>query len=120
MSAQLIILLVSHFIGDFVLQSRKIATTKSSKFSSLAVHLIILFIALLPITYYSEVPIGIPIAYCLLHGIQDWYIWRGYKKLYTIRKAPPPYQEDHLFYTTIGLDQLLHTIVLLVLFTAPF
>jgi len=114
------LLLISHFIGDFVLQSRKIATTKSSKLSSLSIHLVILFLSLIPVTLLSKLPIYIPFIYCILHGLQDWFIWRGYKKLYTIRKSPPPYYEDHLFYTTIGLDQLLHTIILLSLFTYQF
>jgi hypothetical protein len=98
------------------LQTRKIATTKSSALSSLLTHVSILFLSLIPVTIIYGYPIYFPIIYCALHGIQDWFIWRGYKKLLSIRKNPPVYYEDHLFYTTIGLDQLLHTIALLAIF----
>ena len=116
----IILLLISHFIGDFALQSRKIATTKSTKLTSLSIHLGILFLSLLPITFLMKASFYIPILYCILHGIQDWFIWKGYKQFYTFRQSygrlPPPFQEDHWFYFTIGFDQLLHIIILLFLF----
>jgi len=111
----ILLLLISHFVGDFVLQSRKIATTKSSNLSSLLIHLTILFCSLIPISLYLKISLFIPLLYCILHGIQDWFIWKGYKILHSIQSRPV-YYEDHLFYSTIGFDQLLHTIILLTLF----
>jgi len=70
----ILLLLISHFVGDFVLQSRKIATTKSSNLSSLLIHLTILFCSLIPISLYLKISLFIPLLYCILHGIQDWFI----------------------------------------------
>jgi hypothetical protein len=78
-----------------------------------------------------------------VHGVIDWNIWRGYKLLayrnitHTMKslgvygskpEESPAYQialqeniknfkywEDHYFYATIGLDQLLHTATIVVL-----
>lgn len=111
----LLLLLISHYIGDFILQSRKIATTKSSKLSSLFIHLTIIYCSLIPITLYLKVSLFIPLLYCTLHGIQDWFIWKGYKIIHSIQLRTA-YYEDHLFYSTIGFDQLLHTIILLYLY----
>jgi len=82
----------------------------------------------------------IPILNTIVHGVIDWNIWRLYK-LYVWRKlvkkyevkypdrklAAPnyakaeamsyPYWEDHLFYSTIGFDQLLHILTIIALFT---
>lgn len=74
----------------------------------------------------------------LIHGVIDWNIWRLYKlsAKYRIDKRVNAaywgtekmkqyfydnevrtfkYWEDHYFYVTIGLDQLLHTITLVAL-----
>jgi hypothetical protein len=75
------------------------------------------------------------------HGCIDWNIWKLYKlsahyrimKELSILKLPPEendfqqamyddkvanwqYWEDHWFYATIGFDQLLHTITIILLF----
>lgn len=79
----------------------------------------------------------------LVHGVIDWNIWRGYKwsvvqRLYQSRHLRPEenplidwekytmssdmtvtkywkYWDDHWFYATIGLDQLLHGLTMIVL-----
>lgn len=83
---------------------------------------------------------------CIAHGVIDWYIWRGYKLFthnrlvkeshqaaymngnlnipYEVRQkekydeklASFKYWEDHWFYSTIGLDQLLHGLTIVALF----
>ena len=86
-----------------------------------------------------ELALCFSLANAIVHGVIDWNIWRGYKlfvgsKLQEQAKAnlretigdmygPShveaemqqlasefKYWEDHWFYTTIGLDQLLHTL----------
>lgn len=79
--------------------------------------------------------------YCLIHGIQDWFIWKGYEQVVKTRlwneasvKNSPidfherlkertelflknrEYAEDKVFYDIIGLDRLLHVITLVVLY----
>ena len=43
----ILILLPAHFLGDWIFQSRKIATTKSKDFGSAAFHAITIFLWLL-------------------------------------------------------------------------
>lgn len=61
------------------------------------------------------------------HGIIDWFIWKGYKRLVGRREVKSmtsndvtvedfKYWEDSKFYSTIGLDQLLHTAVIVSLY----
>jgi hypothetical protein len=70
----------------------------------------------------------------LIHCIQDWYIWRGYKWLAKRQIAREnfdgdmnntwmdeelkifKYWEDHKFYATIGLDQTLHFITIVLIY----
>jgi hypothetical protein len=88
----------------------------------------------------------IPILNTLVHGVIDWNIWNGYKLLthkrliseanraaymngnlnipfeerakvkYDEKLASFKYWEDHLFYSTIGFDQLLHGLTIIALF----
>lgn len=120
----LILLMLTHIIFDFFLQTRDIATNKSSKLSYLIPHLFILLIGLSiyanlsgRYTYYQ----GITFVYAniLLHGLIDWNIWKLYKA-YTyfqitkgrrsklMRGNEYKYYEDGLFYDFIAIDQTLH------------
>lgn len=122
-----------HFIADFVCQSREMGQKKSVEFSWLAKHLIIqhmyFSIGLAPILGLKALVFASLNA--AIHGVIDWNIWKLYKLNVLWRlgishmnqDAPQvkalrdtwKYWEDHLFYTTIGLDQFLHisTLVLL-------
>lgn len=130
-------MLCCHFVADFLLQSREMGKNKSSNFSVLLDHLLIqffvLFIGLLFCVNFQD---AYPIALLnmVIHGLIDWHIWRGYKvgahyrmkrgidkHLYeTIEMKEGPevvwkYYDDHWFYTTIGFDQLLHSLTLVML-----
>lgn len=131
-------LLLLHFIADFVLQPREMGKKKSQDVKWLLGHLAIQFAIFAPFT-----SILFALANCAVHGLIDWYIWRGYKWSVAFRNPVPwhlrvevepepthqefeatwwlgvkaswKYWEDHLFYTTIGFDQLLHGLTLVVL-----
>lgn len=116
--------LILHFISDFLLQSREMGKNKSSNWFYLAQHLIIIFFAFLPFGLkFSTVN-------AIVHGLIDKNIWNVYKffvmKRLRKNKAHPlleqkgvssswKYWEDSWFYSTIGFDQLLHTLTLVVL-----
>lgn len=127
---------VLHFLADFILQSREMGKKKSSEFSWLARHIFtqiyVFTLGLLPF-----VGPGFALTFALLNGLMhaiiDWNIWKAYKVLvyYRIQKnqdhellAEDPYDkanpwkywEDHWFYATIGFDQLLHSLTIIVLF----
>ena len=132
-------LLILHFLADFVLQTREMGTKKSSDVRWLGAHLAIMFLVFFPFT-----SIWFALLNCAVHGVIDWYIWRGYKWIvnqriikylkdlgvygvnpdlndvcfrlaYEKNVNEWKFWEDHLFFTTIGLDQVLHGITLVVL-----
>lgn len=126
-----------HFLADFILQSREMGKNKSNNFNYLVGHVLIqVVVFFVGLSFLLSYPKAYQIA-CLngfIHGIIDWYIWRGYK--WTVkRKLDKHYEDDQVakayaaanweywndktFYTFIGLDQMLHftTIVLVIWFT---
>lgn len=141
----LIYLFVLHFIADFLLQTREMGKKKSEHFEYLVLHLaiysmtfviglvafhfinvaIMLFhvhagAPMYSVVFLNSATIWFLVTLITIHGVQDWFIWKGYKITVYLRdkKATPAtwkYWEDSWFYSTIGLDQLLHfaTIALL-------
>jgi hypothetical protein len=113
-----LLILMAHYVGDFVFQSRDIATKKSESIGALSIHILIysmtVFIILFIGLYFMEIvaslhviqmAVGITIVNGLFHYIIDFftskinaYFWKAKK----IRN----------FWLTIGFDQLLHTSLL--------
>ena len=115
----LVLLIVIHIIFDFVLQSRTIATNKSSSIKYLIPHLVILFVGLTIFIHfsgrytYNQATVFL-FGNVILHGIIDWNIWNLYKFL-VIKRFPKAdasykYYEDKVFYDFIALDQGLHAL----------
>lgn len=123
---KLVLAFFLHFVADFILQSREMGKRKSTDILFLVAHLGIQFFVFLPF-------FGLKFALlnALIHGLIDWNIWKLYK--YSVLKrskngsslgiwdvgtelANFKYWEDHLFYTTIGFDQFLHTLTLILLY----
>jgi len=105
---------ITHFIADFILQSRTMGQRKSSSLKYLALHTSIIFLCFLPF--------GVEFSACnaFIHAIIDNFIWNVYTASVYFRnknatKENWKYWEDHLFYTTIGLDQLLHGLTIILL-----
>jgi hypothetical protein len=146
-------MLVLHFIADFILQPRTMGKKKSENIYWLIGHLLIQFfvmaLGLVHVVGHTK-GADIALANAFVHGLIDWYIWKGYKlvALWKIKKeaaktvdyrlandtrfkdevrenmiadevkfqAPHwKYWEDHWFFVTIGLDQLLHALTLIAL-----
>jgi len=140
----IITLLVAHFIGDFVLQSDWMALNKSKRWDALtmhvAVYLFVLSVALMLILIV-QIPASSSTGTFLLvntaaHFVTDavtsrittrlWFLQMtrcdhpddpGYQ-LQTLGGAKAFYVRDtgtrHWFFVTIGADQLLHSVTLLV------
>jgi hypothetical protein len=133
----LAIMLVSHFVADFLLQSRHMGKNKSIYKSVLFEHIAIQFaIMVLALSGPCGPLLAAKISYfnAVVHGVIDWNIWKGYKWSVQKRITVNPqgvrchqlmwlqdgeegwqYWEDHWFYATIGLDQLLHGLTLVAL-----
>lgn len=146
----LITLLIAEFVGDFLLQDREMALKKSSDLKFLAKHLFAIFVVMAATGLGFGMPsVYLAGCYVIIHGIQDWYIWNGYKylvgkrlmkevkddlsKLVTNDKeqelfqarvssfeASREYAEDKVFYDTIGLDRVLHIVTIVVLYGVFF
>lgn len=127
-------MMILHFVADFIFQSREMGQKKSSEFRWLFKHLTIqwLFFALGLIYFVGPVTaVGFATLNAVIHGIIDWNIWNLYK-VYTIHRLKDidpleddrfimpfgqfKYWEDHMFYITIGFDQLLHCLTIIGLF----
>ena len=118
----LVLLIITHIIFDFLLQTRDIAKNKSSNIKYLIPHLVILGIGLMIFTKlsgrYSPNQAMLFIMWnVFLHGVIDWNIWRLYKwtviKRHTKSKVVDydyKFWEDGVFYDFIAYDQGLHAL----------
>ena len=109
-----ILLLAAHYLGDFIMQPREMATKKSEDMDVLWDHVCTYGVALVPAVFVSGFESKHPLHMItfmfinmMLHGIIDWNIWRWYKK-----GAPKRFWEDRWFWSTVGLDQTLHIMIL--------
>lgn len=138
-----------HFLADFILQPREMARSKSTKFGWLLGHLGIQWAVFLIGLAFIDLKFAIyfSLINAIVHGLIDWQIWNLYKLFtcfrieYQIRKEQKEnqnwtkdkylkeknktiknwkYWEDHWFYCTIGLDQLLHFTTILILYWMSF
>jgi len=105
-------LLILHFVADFILQSRKMGENKSHSWGYLGGHVLIQFLVFLPFTSFIFAFLN-----AMIHGTIDKFIWNGYKLSVLFRfgevdKNSFQFWKDGFFYTTIGFDQMLHTITL--------
>jgi hypothetical protein len=102
----LLIILIAEFVGDFLLQSREMALNKSKEIKVLLMHLYYIASSLIISFGLASIWFAIPfiatfkfvILYCLIHGIQDWFIWNGYKLLVHLRivkKTEKELKEKH-------------------------
>jgi hypothetical protein len=94
------ILMILHFVGDFLLQPRSIARTKSKSIKSLTTHCILYGI---PFFVYFNVTFVLYVI--MTHWIVDYISSKFTTMFYQANK-------EYLFYSVIGIDQLIHHIIL--------
>jgi hypothetical protein len=112
----LYLLILTHFVADFLLQTRRMGKEKSENEKVLFMHGAIIFTCFLPFGW------KLSLANVLIHMVIDWNIWRIYKRYAMWNKDPTllvcgeyRYWEDKWFYTFIGIDQTLHVLTLIFL-----
>lgn len=84
-----------HFLGDFILQTDKMATGKSKSNKILLIHVAVYSLPLLIIG------VEFAIVNLILHFVVDYFTSRATSRLWQRG-------ERHWFFTVIGLDQTLH------------
>lgn len=107
---QFLILLVVHWIADFVLQTHWQASNKSKNNEALLRHVGVYTLALASYTAIVVTPWFVTGVYFIslngiLHFITDYITSRMSSKLYVK-------QDWHNFFVVIGLDQLIHQFTL--------
>lgn len=106
----IILILSCHFIGDFVLQSYYMASNKSKSNKALTLHVLAYGI---PFYFISMGYVG-GIIWLIINLIFHWitdYITSRITSQYFMQ------QKYHEFFVVIGIDQLLHYIILIATFT---
>ena len=114
--SSIITLMIVHVIFDWLLQDRETAQNKSHNFKYLFPHLFIIYIGLMSWALFIEgfthkEAFIFSVGNCVLHGLVDWYIWKIYA--HTVKQRFDnlelfTYYDDRWFYNFIALDQLLH------------
>lgn len=111
--------LILHFIADFILQSNEMAIKKSQEplvlLKHCGIHLGVFFIGFVLLHGFIGAFL-IALANATFHAVIDWNIWRTYKKWAAktnpnIKSAADVMNDEkarHWFFVTIGFDQLLH------------
>ena len=103
----IIAIVFAHWVGDFVLQSNRMAVNKSQSMYWLSLHVgaytlgvgAVLFLSL---GFFSATWLA---ANAVLHWITDFFTSRINAKLNKL-------EDKHWFFTAIGFDQMLHYICL--------
>ena len=110
------LLIITHFVSDWILQPRAVAKRKASSLIWMLKHLLIIFICTTICFAVINVSLWWAVFYTVVHGIQDKFIWSAYEYI----KGPyteeflthNKYAEDYWWYFTIAIDQIAHLIIL--------
>lgn len=103
----MIVYLILHFVGDFILQSRYVGINKSKYVPILAWHCLVYVSVFIPFAGFTD-----QIVYLYLsHFITDYV---------TSRLSAYYYNKDsmYMFWNIIGCDQLLHIICIYLIFVS--
>jgi len=107
------VFIVAHYVGDFILQSREIATKKSSSILALSIHVAIYAATMLAFSFLVDFTFhqrAVFVIYNgLLHFITDYI---------TSRMTTKAWKEGNMekFWDTIGADQFAHTYTLYIMY----
>lgn len=118
----LYLIIILHFLSDWILQPRSIARTKSSSTKSMLVHLSIIHIVFSVFGFIVGVPVYWIMVNTLSHFIIDKNIWTLYKKIRIDKNYSQEYldknkyAEDYWYYFTIAVDQIIHLSILIFIF----
>lgn len=114
------LIIILHFLSDWIFQPRAVAKRKSSSLKWMSIHLIIIYVVFSIYAYLFNISNLFVLVNTFSHGIIDFTIWRGFEYF----RGPfdseylkyNKYAEDYWFYFTIGIDQILHLCILIFLF----
>ena len=108
----IIYLLLLHWIADFVCQTDKMANNKSKNFGFLVLHTFVYSVVMCVGSLLILIPFQIllfGIGLFFLHGTIDFITSKINKRLWDLKKI-------HWFFVSIGFDQWLHAIQIIILY----
>ncbi len=118
-----IYIIIIHFVGDWMLQRRKVAENKTTSILAMGEHVILVALSLLPLFLFSKTSLYSLGIYLAVHVIQDLIVWKTFiiyaKSQQKLMSDPYPYWKSYWFYFTIALDQILHLTLLIILVNNP-
>lgn len=100
------LLLIAHFIGDFLLQTDEQAKGKSSSNITLFQHILTYILPLTMIGFFIPISFAFLLVNFVAHFCTDYVTSRMTKKLWSEGKV-------HWFFVVIGADQLIHALTLI-------
>lgn len=103
------ILMIGHFIGDFLFQTSWIATYKATKWLTLIVHVLIytVTITMLDLLTFHQLSIGGILFIFISHYLIDWTSLAGWWMNTVLQTSPKSFP-----WLKIVIDQIFHFIVL--------
>lgn len=115
---EILTIITLHFLSDWWFQPRRMAETKSSSYIALLSHGLIIFLVFAAYALYFDKCIDLAVINAVLHVVLDRLLWVIYKWIAWTRGIT---KENHVngywFYFSIGLDQILHLWILIILFS---
>jgi len=100
------LLLVAHWMGDYVFQSSKMATGKSQHLKWLSIHTLV-YTAVLLFFCIWIFDIKTAILYTFVNGVLH-----GVTDFFTSKLAAKYSEKPRIFFPILGMDQLIHTAIL--------
>jgi hypothetical protein len=104
----LVLILVAHWVGDYVLQTNAMAKRKSSSLKWLLIHVMVYLVPVAATALYLfsvESAVDFILLNGLLHLVTD---------LLTSRLALRFESKQRMYFTIVGFDQLVHSVTLVV------
>lgn len=125
MLASLAACFVLHFIADFLLQSNDMAIRKSQDplvlLKHVGIHMGVFFVG--GLVFFGFIgAFLVALANAAFHAVIDWNVWRAFKRWVQKKHPGMTTQEQvmmddnarHWFFVTIGFDQLLHGLSIII------
>ena len=125
MSIYLIVsIVIGHFVGDWICQSREMAEKKIENLWILLLHVLtansVLFVFVLASTQFFSIENNVvfcAIVFCVLlsvlHFIQDLVLWSIYHDARGL--SYNDHKQDKIFFNTIALDQIIHLSITMII-----
>lgn len=114
MFVELCIALTAHWVADFVFQSDRVGKNKSKSVYILtehvAVYTAVLMVLCLPIAFIHDMSVIGYSAFIAVNCVTHWLVDRITS---TLRAKVYNPDNAHKFFVLVGLDQLIHTLILI-------